>query len=619
MSSTKKIFFTALVVCSTTALAQTTLPGFELERLILNPSAKGGMLVGGSDLLATQQLRIGLMAHYEHDPLVFIGDNGQRLSTVVGSRVTAHLTGGYGITQWLEVGLQVPVVLWQGGARNLDQLGLTAAPTTVLGTPYLQARVGFLAQERGAPLDLGLTAMLGFPFGSPQGLTRDDTVSFIPRLGAGRVFGDWLRVSAELGGWIRPAQALSTSGDRLGSQVDLGLGATTLGEKLRGELSVRTVFPVTQQPVAAEIMAGARYPVGPIELHALAGPGIGRAAGTPLFRVLLGASWMWPASKCVEGKPYTVQDCPELDLDGDGVKNRVDACPTVKGRVETAGCPDRDGDGMTDDVDQCPDVPGPKARKGCPPKDTDKDGVLDEDDTCLTIPGPKERNGCPPKDTDKDGVLDEVDECPTEQGPAERKGCPLKDSDGDGLLDNVDACPNEKGDIRYKGCPPTDSDKDGVEDAEDNCRLEPGPKSNQGCPANKKQLVIITKDKLVIKDRVYFDTAKATIQARSFLLLDQVASILNEHTEVQGVVVEGHTDSRGAADYNRKLSQDRAESVKAYLTKKGVAASRLDAKGYGPDRPVADNKTDKGRELNRRVEFVIVTEEKTQIKAIEVP
>ncbi len=619
MHSLNRLFIALAIGSSSLVAAQTTLPGFELERLYLNPSAKGGMLVGGSDLLAERQLRVGLFGHYEHDPLVFVNEQNQRLSTVVGSRVTGHLVGAFGITRWLEVGLQVPVVLWQGGAKNLDTLGISAAPATVLGTPYLQARLGFMAQERGAPIDLGITAMLGFPFGSSAGLTRDDTVTFIPKLGAGRVFGDWLRVSAEFGGWIRPQQAISTQGDKLGSQLDLGVGATTVGEKLRGELSVRTIFPITQQPISAEIMAGARYPVGPIELHALAGPGIGKAPGTPLFRVLLGASWLWPASACVEGKPYKVQDCPELDLDGDGVKNGVDSCPTVKGRVETNGCPDRDADGVTDDVDQCPDVAGPKERKGCPAKDTDKDGVLDEVDKCPTVPGPKERQGCPPKDTDKDGVLDEVDECPTEPGPADRKGCPLKDSDGDGLLDNVDACPTEKGDPRYKGCPPTDQDKDGVEDAEDNCRAEPGPKENQGCPVNKKQMVVITKDKLVIKDRVYFDTAKATIQARSFGLLNQVASILKDHAEVEHVVVEGHTDSRGSADYNRRLSQDRAGSVKAYLMKQGVEANRLDAKGYGPDRPVADNKTDKGRELNRRVEFVIVTEEKTQIKVLEVP
>lgn len=619
MKTTHSLLAAALCLWASGAMAQPALPGFELERLVLNPSARGGLLVGGGDLLAERQLRVALTGHYQHDPLVFVTDSNERLATVVGSRVTGHLVGGYGITRWLEVGLQLPVVGWQGRSSNLEAIGLAPPPSTVLGTPYLQGRVGFLSQERGAALDLAFTAMLGLPVGSSTGLTRDASVTFIPRLGAGRVFGDWLRVSAELGGWLRPAQPLSTGGDRLGSQIDLGVGVSTLGEKLRGELSLRTVFPVTEQPVAAELMAGARYPVGPIELHALAGPGIGRAAGTPLFRVLLGASWRWPASTCVEGKPYELSACPDLDLDGDGMPNRADACPTVKGQAETRGCPDRDADGVLDDVDLCPDVPGPVDRKGCPPKDTDKDGLLDEVDACPTEPGPKERKGCPARDTDRDGVLDDFDKCPTEPGLVEKEGCPLRDTDGDGLLDDVDACPTVKGEARYRGCPPTDSDNDGVEDAEDNCRLEPGPKSNQGCPVAKKQKVVITRERLEIKESVYFDTAKASIQRRSFGLLDQVASVLKEHEELSGIVIEGHTDSQGSPDYNRKLSLERAESVKAYLVKAGVAEGRLQAKGFGPDRPVADNKTAKGRELNRRVAFVIVGDEKTQQKTIEVP
>ncbi|MBL8957334.1 MAG: OmpA family protein [Myxococcaceae bacterium] len=595
-------------------------PQIELERLTLNPSAKGGMLVGGGDLLSQRQLRVSLWAHYEHDPLVFRDAQGARLTTVVGSRVTAHLVAAYGITRWLEVGLQLPVVLWQGGSKGLDVLGVSSVPTTALGTPYLQARLGFLSEERGAPIDLALTAMVGFPFGSASAFTRDATVSFIPRLGAGRTFGDWVRVSAELGAWLRSEQAVSTSmTEKVGSQLDLAVGATTLGDGLRGELSLRAMVPFTRQPAAAELMAGARYPVGPIELHALAGPGFGRAPGTPSFRVLLGASFLWPKARCVEGKPYELDQCPELDLDGDSVPNAADQCPSVPGQAFAQGCPDRDRDGVLDADDQCPDVSGPKERKGCPAKDTDGDGLEDEVDGCPREPGPKARQGCPEKDTDGDGLLDDDDKCPTEPGPKERQGCPVRDTDGDGLLDPVDACPNEKGDARYRGCPPSDEDKDGVEDAEDNCRKEPGPKENQGCPAAKKQLVVITRDKLVIKDRVYFDTGKATIQARSNALLDQVAAVLQEHTEVQRVAVEGHTDSRGSAAFNTKLSQDRADAVRAYLVKKGVDPARVLAKGYGPDRPMADNATPAGRELNRRVEFVIVGEDKTETKTIEVP
>ncbi len=614
------------VLVAVPAFGQTQVPPFELERLTLNPAGRSGLVVGGADLLEQRTLRVSLTGHYEHDPLVFLGEGNQRLGAVVGGRATAHLAAAFGLTRWLEAGLSLPVVLWQGGASGLDTVGVAPPASTVLGTPWLQARAGLLSQEQGAPVDLALTAMLGLPVGSGAGLTRDEGVSFVPRLGAGRRLNGFVRAAAELGAWLRPTQPLSpgnaAAADQVGSELDLGLGATTLGEGLRGEASLRLLFPLTRQPVSAELLLGARYPLGGVELYALAGPGFGRTPGTPAFRVLLGAAWGWAPAKpkaCVEGTPYALESCPDLDLDGDGVKNAADRCPRVKGLAGTAGCPDADGDGLADDADACPAEPGSAARKGCPQKDTDGDGLFDEEDACPAETGPAARKGCPPKDADKDGVLDEDDACPAEPGPAEKRGCPPKDSDGDGVLDEADACPAEPGDVRYAGCPPKDADKDGVEDADDNCKTEPGPKENQGCPAKTKQLVVITREKLVIKDRVYFDVAKATIQKRSFPLLDQVAKILKEHDEVRRVVVEGHTDSQGKADYNRKLSQGRAESVKAYLVKQGVGPERLEAKGYGPDRPIADNKAAAGRELNRRVEFVISTPEKSESKTIEVP
>ena len=82
--------------------------------------------------------------------------------------------------------------------------------------------------------------------------------------------------------------------------------------------------------------------------------------------------------------------------------------------------------------------------------------------------------------------------------------------------------------------------------------------------------------------------------------------------------VEGHTDDRGKRDYNVKLSGERAESVRQYLIKAGVAEGRLKAIGYGPDRPADVNTTEAGRANNRRVEFVIETPEKVKIEAKEV-
>jgi outer membrane protein OmpA-like peptidoglycan-associated protein len=84
-----------------------------------------------------------------------------------------------------------------------------------------------------------------------------------------------------------------------------------------------------------------------------------------------------------------------------------------------------------------------------------------------------------------------------------------------------------------------------------------------------------------------------------------VAKVVLEHPQIKQIIVEGHTDNVGQAEDNRKLSQARAESVKAYLVRKGVEDKRLTPKGFGPDRPVDTNDTAKGRSANRRVEFII--------------
>lgn len=117
--------------------------------------------------------------------------------------------------------------------------------------------------------------------------------------------------------------------------------------------------------------------------------------------------------------------------------------------------------------------------------------------------------------------------------------------------------------------------------------------------------VAVGKERLELKDKVFFETGKADIRPESYGLLDEVATVLKNNPDVKHVVVEGHTDNRGAKALNTKLSANRAKAVRAYLVQKGVEPARLEAKGYGPSRPIADNKTAKGREENRRVEFVI--------------
>lgn len=229
-----------------------------------------------------------------------------------------------------------------------------------------------------------------------------------------------------------------------------------------------------------------------------------------------------------------------------------------------------------------------------PPPDTDNDGIIDSLDKCPTVPGLSKYDGCPVPDTDKDGVNDEEDKCPSVPGLAKYQGCPIPDTDNDGINDEEDKCPSVAGVARYQGCPVPDTDKDGVNDEEDRCPSEPGLPENFGCPTLEQYKFDAKK--------VQFVSGSATLTKAAKAELDKGATILSEHPDIK-ISIEGHTDNTGKEAANQKLSEKRAEAVKAYFVKKGISADRLVTVGYGQSNPVADNKTVKGRAENRRVEF----------------
>ena len=109
-----------------------------------------------------------------------------------------------------------------------------------------------------------------------------------------------------------------------------------------------------------------------------------------------------------------------------------------------------------------------------------------------------------------------------------------------------------------------------------------------------------------------FDTDKATIRKVSDQLLEEVAGVLKEHPELTKLEVQGHTDNRGGEKHNEKLSQARAEAVVKAMVKRGIAADRLSAKGYGQGTPVQTNDTVEGRQANRRVQFKILEKKPRQ-------
>jgi len=191
--------------------------------------------------------------------------------------------------------------------------------------------------------------------------------------------------------------------------------------------------------------------------------------------------------------------------------------------------------------------------------------------------------------------------------------CNVLDSDKDGVPDNLDKCPNtpEGVAVDKDGCP-LDSDKDGVPDYLDKCPDTPAGVAvdKDGCPPpveKKQEAQAPVQEKISIALNVEFDTAKAVVKKKYHDNIKKVADFMKAYPETNAVI-EGHTDNIGNEDYNVKLSQDRANSIRQYLIDNfGIDASRLTATGYGPNRPIASNDTEEGRQKNRRVQAVIET------------
>jgi OOP family OmpA-OmpF porin len=255
--------------------------------------------------------------------------------------------------------------------------------------------------------------------------------------------------------------------------------------------------------------------------------------------------------------------------------------------------PDRD--------DRCPATLSgvPVDEVGCA-RDEDADGIANLDDRCPNTPAGARvgANGCE-LDSDGDLVPDSLDRCP-ESKPGmsvDSSGC-ARDGDGDGIANDDDRCPNTSAGVSVdaRGCE-LDSDGDRVADSLDRCPgTAPGTRIDAaGCPLARK----------IALEGVNFELGSANLTSESMDVLDEAAATLKANPDSR-VEVAGHTDNTGSEALNARLSQQRAEAVRDYLIAQGAGSGRLTAKGYGADKPVADNATAAGRAKNRRVELHIL-------------
>jgi outer membrane protein OmpA-like peptidoglycan-associated protein len=549
------------------ALAQGTDTSIDVQNYRPSPGPGNYLGVMGSDVAPHVQIGFTLDFNYQHKPLVFESDDGDVVSEAVKYQATLDFLWALGLFNVLQIGVALPVVIAQDG-QGLSELSedATKLSTTAIRDLRLHLKGRLLGGgklgggkggiDRDGP-GLALSVALSVPTGNDESFAGDRTVTVDPVL----VFDYRIKFfKFALNAGVRVRQMSRVADFDMGHQLlyGAGLGFMLVDKRLHLLAEFEGGYNLNgDSPTSIRIPMEARAAVGwaflkgkDLQLLVGGGMGFGQAPTVPQFRVLLSLRYA----------PLNA------DADGDGVVDRDDLCPN-----------DPEDKDDFDDMD------------GCPDPDNDDDGLEDASDSC------------PDDAEDQDGFEDD-------------DGCPEGDNDGDGVEDAADGCPADAEDPDgfedEDGCPDLDNDQDGVPDDQDKCpdkaEVLNGVDDDDGCPDKGQALVIIEKDQIKITQQIKFKKNSAEIKkGKSFQILDVVAGILESAPQIK-VEVQGHTDDTGERDYNLKLSQERAESVVAYLVEKGISPERLVARGYGPDVPIADNSTKAGQTENRRVEFHVI-------------
>ena len=592
---------------------------FSAERFQLSSSRDGILNVESATVRSQGSWDVHLWMGDANDPLTLTtASDGERVGSLVKNRFGGELGGSMVVLPYLAVAIDLPLILAQDRDSTLG--GVTTMLDDISGVGVGDLRISpklRLLRRARSGVDLALRAQLTLPTGSTDNYRGEDGLSLSPSAMLSSRRGA-MRWAVDLGYLMRRQTQVADL--RVDDEVRLQLGGAyrvarpaEVGATLSVATAANDLF-ATAARNHSELSAGPSFEVGSQwVVFAAAGLGLQNGYGTPDWRALAGLRI---------GRLGAESVSDESDGDRDRLFGAADQCPgdaeDYDGFQDTDGCPDvdNDGDGVADVADRAPmepeDKDGFQDDDGAPDPDNDGDGLADAGDQCPgereTQNGYQDGDGCPDQaDGDGDGLADGQDACAEaaedKDGFEDGDGCPDLDNDKDGVVDAKDRCPMVAGVADNGGCADTDKDGDAVVDRLDNCPDVKGVLKHQGCTG--PQVVSISGGRIDLVDLVYFQTNKAVLQRRSFKLLDNVAEVINAHTEVSTLVVEGHTDNEGDDAFNLDLSQRRAEAVVAYLVKKGVDGKRLIAKGYGETQPVADNASRKGRAQNRRVLFKI--------------
>jgi outer membrane protein OmpA-like peptidoglycan-associated protein len=404
------------------AVANPSRPAIDVGRNLLD--------VESADVGAQHEWSVSALTTYARGAFVLRSHAGITVPYAPTSRVLVqgqtfvHVLGTYSLTRWLQLGMDVPIIVQQSGESQVGRADPSALdPGAGIGDLRLQAKL-HLAETR-IDADWGrISVATTLDFAVPSG--RDDTMQSSGGSFAPRAIVVW---DTSFGARAVVNVGYTWRGDTRVLNVSVPNGfAWELGFEIPIVDRARIMLTVVDDQ-AREASAGLAAHVADVELQGSFSVGLTDSAATPAWRI------------------------------GGGLTFR----PGL-------GAPsDRDGDGIIDTVDHCgadvEDVDGFEDMDGCPEDDNDADGVLDADDRCGSMAedadGFEDADGCPDDDNDHDGTTDAFDRCPSEiedrDGFQDQDGCPEPDNDADGVIDEQDRCPVDAedvdGDHDDDGCP----------------------------------------------------------------------------------------------------------------------------------------------------------------------
>ena len=579
------------------ALAQSVTSGETpaLDAQHFRPSIDGRHTLWTDDAARGEHERLFLrpLFHYTRQPLVYVYEDGDHVG-LLNDVLQGDLMAGFAYDR-VRVGLDLPVYFFADGEGLPSQSGI--------GDLDVDAKVTLVEPTDGPRL--AVSGRLSLP--------TSTVVDTLP-LGNGAPGWELAAIADHRIGKLFLAGNVGLRGSRAVQleNVDLNdfllfrlAGAWLLDDTSGVALEVAGDVPFTANtldgmPVEA-LLSGYTDVAPDLKMRGGVGTSISQGIAAPDYRVILGFEW----------RPQ-----PDRDADDDGIEDDVDACPAqaedLDGEQDEDGCPEALGSVLFELVDPSGDPL------------TEAVGRVGEQEighgASLTLPaGSVTLLASAPGFQDTELQLEVADEDVERKVRVELQPVPMgtlsvsiEDIDGNPLPGAVLRIGEEEhAGAELTVAVPADAKvplkvraEGYLSPPKQYVQLESGV-TEQRVITLEKARAQLSGDRIELRESVFFDVGAASIQDRSHALLDQVVDILEAHPEVSGLRIEGHTDSRGAARANKELSQARAESVKAYLVERGIAAERLVAEGFGEEKPLDPAENEEAWAKNRRVDFLV--------------